>query len=87
MQRFNRICLKSVRWSGWALIPVVLLFLFSGYAMSGRYGFGRWLDESTALALHKLLHLPLMILVLAHVLPACYLAIQRWGWIGQRTET
>lgn len=84
MRGLNRVCLKAVRWTGWLLLPVVVLFLFSGYAMSGRYGLGQWLDEATALALHKLLHLPLMILVLVHVGPATYLAMQRWGWIGRR---
>lgn len=84
MERLNRVCLKVVRWSGWLLLPVVVLFLFSGYAMSGRYGLGRWLDEASALAVHKLLHGPLMILVLAHAVPATYLAMRRWGWIGRR---
>ena len=30
------ICLKLVRWTGWLLLPVVLAFLLTGYAMSGR---------------------------------------------------
>ncbi len=78
------VCLKLVRWSGWLLLPLVLAFLATGYAMSGRYGFGALASEQTALALHKLLHLPLGLLVLVHVLPSCYLALLRWGWIKQR---
>ena len=35
------ICLKLVRWTGWLLLPVVLAFLRTGYAMSGRYGLER----------------------------------------------
>ncbi len=81
MNRLSWLCLKLVRWSGWLLLPLVLAFLATGYAMSGRYGFGAWTDAKTALAIHKLLHLPLGILVLVHTGPAVYLALQRWGWI------
>ena len=78
------ICLKLVRWTGWLLLPVVLAFLLTGYAMRGRYGLSVLTDEKTALTLHKLMHLPLAILVLANVLPSVYLAFLRWGWIKQR---
>ena len=84
MSKFNFLCLKTVRWSGWPLLPLVLLFLLTGYIMDGRYGFGRLLDEKSALTLHRMLHLPLIALVLVHSLPAAYLAFQRWGWIRQR---
>ena len=73
--------LKAVRWTGWPLFPVVIGFLVTGYMMSGQFGFGRWLDAKRALTLHRLLHWPLLILLLAHTLPAVYLALQRWGWI------
>jgi len=84
MSKLNLILLKTVRWSGWPLLPVVLVFLLSGYIMSGRYGFGNLLDEKTALTIHKLIHLPLIILLVAHTVPAVYLALQRWGWIKPR---
>jgi hypothetical protein len=84
MNKVNIVSLKIVRWSGWLLLPLVLAFLFTGYVMDGRYGFGKLLDEKSALTFHRLLHLPLIILVLAHVGPAVYLAFQRWGWIKQR---
>ncbi len=58
MNTLTFICLKLVRWTGWLLLPVVLAFLATGYAMSGRYGFSRFTDEKTALTLHKLMHLP-----------------------------
>jgi hypothetical protein len=86
MTRFNIVCLKMVRWSGWPLLPVVFLFLLTGYIMDGRYGLSRLLDEKAALTFHRMLHLPLMILVLAHSVPAVYLALQRWGWIKHRPE-
>ena len=78
------ICLKLVRWTGWLLLPVVAAFLLTGYAISGRYGLGAVANERTALTLHKLMHLPLVILVIVHVIPSTYLALLRWGWIKQR---
>jgi hypothetical protein len=85
MNKLNMVSLKIVRWSGWLLLPLVMLFLLTGYIMDGRYGFGKLLDEKSALTFHRMLHLPLIVLVVAHVVPAVYLAFQRWGWIKTRT--
>jgi hypothetical protein len=84
MNKLNLISLKLVRWTGWLLLPLVVAFLVTGYIMSGRYGLSMLMDEKSALTLHKACHLPLGVLVLAHTLPAVYLALQRWGWIRQR---
>lgn len=84
MTKFNVLLLKVLRWTGWALLPLVSGFLLTGYIMDGRYGLGRLLAENTALALHRMLHVPLILLVLAHSLPASYLAIQRWRWPKRR---
>jgi len=78
------ICLKLVRWTGWLLVPAVLGFFATGYAISGRYGFGALTDEKSALEWHKLMHAPLAVLVLAHVVPSVYLALVRWKWIKPR---
>lgn len=86
MNTLNYICLKLVRWTGWLLLPVVLAFFLTGYAMSGRYGLGALTDEKTALTLHKLLHLPLLLLTVVHVVPSTYLALIRWGWIKQHPK-
>jgi hypothetical protein len=83
MNRLHLMALKLVRWTGWLLLPVVLGFFVTGYAMSGRYGLGMLTDEKTALALHKFMHLPLAVLVLVHGVLALYLALFRWGWIKQ----
>ncbi len=86
MSRFNVICLKTVRWSSWPLLPLLASFLFTGYAITGQYGLSRVCDEKTALTVHRMLHWPLIILVLVHSLPGVYLALQRWGWINHRDE-
>ncbi len=81
----NYVFVKTVRWTGWPLLPLVLCFFLTGYIMDGRYGFGLLLDENTALTYHRMLHLPLIVLVLVHSLAAAYLAIQRWGWVKRNT--
>ena len=87
MNKLNFVSIKIIRWSGWLLLPLVMLFLLTGYIMDGRYGFGKLLDEKSALTFHRMLHLPLIVLVVAHVVPAVYLAFQRWGRIKHREET
>lgn len=86
MTTLRGISLKVVRWTGWLLIPVVLAFFATGYAISGRYGLGELASEEEALALHRMLHVPLATLVLVHVLPSVYLAMVRWGWIRTDRE-
>ena len=87
MSKLNFILLKLVRWSSWPLLLLIGGFLASGYAMTGELRLNRWLDEKTALTLHRMLHWPLIALTLAHSAPAVYLALQRWGWIKPRSET
>jgi hypothetical protein len=73
--------LKMVRWSGWPLLFLLIGFFLTGYIMSGRFGLASLMDEKSALTFHKLLHLPLVVLSLAHIVPAVYLALKRWDWI------
>lgn len=80
MPSLTSFCLKTVRWSSWPLLLLILAFLATGYLISGRLG---GMDEARALAMHKLLHLPLLALLVVHVLPAGYLALRRWGWVGK----
>ncbi|MEI6071626.1 MAG: hypothetical protein WCS31_07525 [Verrucomicrobiae bacterium] len=70
---------KIVRVSSWPLFLIVLLFFMTGYAMSGQYGLGSMIEAKRALAIHNMLHGPLLVLLLVHSLPAAYLAFKRWG--------
>ena len=86
MNKFNLLLLRTVRWSSWPLLPLLLGFLVTGYAMTGQYRLSLLCDEKTALTIHRMLHWPLIILVLVHSIPAVYLAMQRWGWIKHRDQ-
>ncbi|MBI5691525.1 MAG: hypothetical protein HZC55_15690 [Verrucomicrobia bacterium] len=81
MSAAHHVCVRLVRWSGWLLLPVVLAFLASGYALSGRYGLAAIASEETALTLHRLLHAPLVGLLGLHVGAALIPALVRWGWL------
>jgi len=83
MNRLSYWCLKTVRLTSWPLLLLILGFILTGYMMSGRFGLDRVLNEKAALALHKLLHLPMIVLLIAHVVPSLYLAFKRWGWLGK----
>ena len=84
MNKLIMVSLKIVRWSGWLLLPLLVLIPGDRLYHDRQHGFNRLLDEKSALTFHRMLHLPLIVLVVAHVVPAVYLALQRWGWIKLR---
>jgi Ni,Fe-hydrogenase I cytochrome b subunit len=80
-RRLGHFAIKTVRFTSWPLLAIVIAFIVTGYAMSGQYGMGAVLDPNTAKVIHRFLHLPLGALALAHALCATYLAFRRWRWI------
>ena len=72
---------KIVRISGWLLLLLMVAYLATGYALCGKYAFGRLIEAQQALTFHKMLDWPLIVLLLAHCLPSIYLAVRRSGWI------
>jgi cytochrome b subunit of formate dehydrogenase len=87
MPRLNRILITTVRLSAWPLLVLMILYFVSGYALCGLHGLGSLMSVEKALAIHKALDLPLLAILLAHTLPATWLAIQRWRWIGKRDKS
>jgi|YNPNPStandDraft_1061719.scaffolds.fasta_scaffold54017_2 uncharacterized membrane protein YhaH (DUF805 family) len=70
--------IKLIRWSAWPLLVIIVAMFLTGYIISGRYGLSAIMTEQSALAFHKALHIPFLIFLLAHCVPATYLAIKRW---------
>ena len=78
--------IKLLRISSWPLLILLAFYLVTGFAMSGRYGFGVLMDEKTALGFHKLLRTPLLVVLPVHAICAIYLALRRWRWIKIRRQ-
>jgi hypothetical protein len=78
--------LKVGRLSGWLLLPLVLVYIATGFALCGKLGFSRWMDLKTALAIHQVFDWPLVVLFLLHATIAAYFSLRRWGWIKNREQ-
>ena len=78
---------KIARVSGWLLFFLVLLYIVTGFALCGDYGFGRLIHPQTALAIHRYFEWPLVAVFLTHSAVTIYFALRRWGWIKKRTKT
>ena len=81
------VLIKLVRLTGWALLVVAALYVLSGYAACGRFGLGAAWGPRRAMAWHKAMDVPFIVLFVAHAAPAGYLAMRRWGWIGRKAKS
>lgn len=81
MTNINRMALNTVRVTSWPLLLLVIASFVTGYMMSNRYGLAATLKPEKALVIHKLLHWPLLVVLVPHTIAAAYLAFKRWGWI------
>ena len=87
MANFNWVMVKTVRISGWPLLVLMIVYLVTGFALCGQISVGRWMRLEQALWIHRLFDVPLVVLFVAHSLPAVYLAFVRWGWIGKKNKS
>jgi hypothetical protein len=76
--------LKLARLSGWLLLPLMIIYIGTGFALCGMCGFEGWMNSRTALAIHKLFDWPLLVLFVLHAAITSYFAMRRWGWIKNR---
>jgi len=83
----NFYLVKTVRITGWVLFFIMVLFIITGFALCGKFGFSKVLSTQKALTIHKIFDFPLILLFLVHSLVGIYLAFRRWGWIKKRTKT
>jgi cytochrome b subunit of formate dehydrogenase len=86
MAKLNVVCLKTVRITAWPLLALMILYLITGYVLCGQTTLSRWIAVETAVNVHKAFDVPLVVLFVAHSLPAIYLAFWRWGWIGKKNK-
>jgi hypothetical protein len=51
---WNYYLVKTARVSGWLLFLLVLLYIVTGFALCGEFGFDRMIGEQPALSIHKI---------------------------------
>ncbi len=73
--------IKTARISGWLLFFLVLLYILTGFALCGEFGFDELVDEQVAIAVHRIFEWPLIVVFLVHSVITIYFAFRRWGWI------
>ena len=76
--------IKLARLSGWSLLPIMLIYIGTGFALCGKLGFDRLLDLRTALLIHRIFDWPLVAVFLVHISITTYCATRRWGWIKRK---
>jgi hypothetical protein len=74
----NYIFIKVLRVGGWCLLALLIGFLTSGYAMTGHLRLSRLMSAQEAKDLHVFFHIPLLVVAVAHIVPAAYFAWLRW---------
>jgi hypothetical protein len=83
----NYYLVKTARVSGWLLFLLVLLYIVTGFALCGEFGFGHIIDEQLALTVHKVFEWPLVVTFVTHSAITIYFAFRRWGWINPRAKS
>ncbi len=87
--------IKTARISGWLLLPLMVLYMVTGFAICGEYDVNHWIASRTSLKsqqvseiaveIHKIFEWPLVGLFLLHCVITIYFALRRWGWIKTKT--
>jgi len=76
--------IKLLRLSGWLLLPMMVLYIGTGFVLCGKLGFEKLMDVQAALTIHRIFDWPLVGLVAVHAAVGVYLSFRRWGWIKSR---
>jgi len=83
-RNINYYLLKLARLSGWLLLPLVVLYIVTGFVLCRKFGFHKLMSLSTARLLHQIFDWPLLVVFAVHVSLTVYFSLRRWGWIGRR---
>ncbi len=78
--------IKTARISGWLLIPLMLLFIVTGFAMRGEFGCDNLLAEEEAKIVHQDFRWALLVVLVIHISITIYFALRRWGWIKSKKK-
>ena len=75
---------KTARLSGWLLLPLMVIYIVTGFALCKVLGFDRLIDYRQAFEIHRVFDWPLVAAFLLHASITSYFAMRRWGWIKNR---
>lgn len=78
--------IKTARISGWLLLPLMVLYLVTGFALCGEFRVNKLIGYGAGLAIHRVFEWPLVVLFVLHASITIYFAFRRWGWIKTRTK-
>ena len=77
---------KLARLSGWLFLPVMVIYIITGFALCGKLGFEKLINLDTALVIHQVFDWPLVAVFVVHTSITTYFAFRRWGWIKKRNR-
>lgn len=77
--------IKTARISGWLLLPLMILYIVTGFAVLGQFGLNTLIEPNQAKIVHRDFNWPLVATFLVHCSITIYFAFRRWGWIKTRT--
>ena len=78
MANITKVLIKTVRVTGWLLVPLTVLYLLSGYVLGAHLDPPSWMSIERASYLHSNMDVPFIVLLVGHVVPSVYLAVGRW---------
>lgn len=74
------------RIAGWALLPLIVLYILSGYSLTGKYGLDQVIPTRVALWVHLELDPILILLFTTHVTTQICVSLRRRGWLTSGKE-
>lgn len=77
IKHLNSKLLRISRLSAWVLLPLIIIYIITGFSMTGRYGFNKLISIRPATLLHDKLCIPLIIFFVLHTGISIYFAFKR----------
>ena len=78
--------IKIARISGWLLLPLMILYIGTGFAVRGELGFDNLLTPEEAKVVHQDFRWAVVALFFVHASTTVYFALRRWGWIKNKKK-
>ena len=77
MAKVTAVLIQTVRITGWLQVPLLALYIVSGYVWASTGDPPSWMSIERAEAIHRNMDVPLFVLLGGHVVPSVYLALGR----------